>query len=54
MTLNGFYLIFLYVCEYPRTILPHTNCMKNAADYSYVHIAHQSTPDHPGPQEQAL
>lgn len=28
MTLNGFYLIFLYVCEYPRTILPHTNCMK--------------------------
>lgn len=28
MTLNGSYLIFLYVCEYLRTILPHTNCMK--------------------------
>lgn len=28
MTLNGLYLIFLYVCEYPRTIPPHTNCMK--------------------------
>lgn len=28
MTLNGLYLIFLYVCEHPRTILPHTNCMK--------------------------
>lgn len=28
MTLNGLYLIFLCVCEYPRTILPHTNCMK--------------------------
>lgn len=28
MTLNGSYLIFLYVCDYLRTILPHTNCMK--------------------------
>lgn len=28
MTLNGPYLIFLYVCDYLRTILPHTNCMK--------------------------
>lgn len=28
MTLNGSYLIFLYVCEYLRTFLPHTNCMK--------------------------
>jgi len=28
MTLNGSYLIFLCVCKYLRTILPHTNCMK--------------------------